>query len=147
MMYSKICLLSHNISCKITLRFIALLCMFLSWNAWAQTTGSPSYNPPSTIEQLMNMVEHEEILLIDVRTPAEFEKGHLQGAISIEYQHITQEIAHFTSNKKTPIALYCRSGQRSGIAASELLSQGFENILDLGGYGALKQAGYPSQKP
>lgn len=126
-------------------------CTFLVYvlllNAGAQTPNTLPYTPPKTIIQLVDMVEKEEIVLIDVRTPAEFEQGHLEGAVLIEYQLIEQEIAKYIMDKDKPIALYCRSGRRSGIAAAALTAQGYRNVLDIGAYEALKQAGYPVLEP
>ncbi|KAF4313879.1 Rhodanese-like protein [Botryosphaeria dothidea] len=73
-------------------------------------------------------------LLVDVRTPAEFATGFLDGAINIEYQDIAQLTSRPGVAKQDDITLYCRSGRRSGIALESLRSLGFENVRDLGSY-------------
>lgn len=71
-------------------------------------------------------------LLIDVRTLDEWNAGHLQGAILIPYERIGAEISAVTTDKKTKINLYCRSGRRSGIGLESLKQLGYEDVTNLG---------------
>ena len=72
-------------------------------------------------------------LIIDVRTPVEWETGHLVGAELIEWQEIGEKIANLTTHKDEIIYVYCRSGNRSG-KAKEILDQlGYSNVLNAGG--------------
>ena len=72
-------------------------------------------------------------MIIDVRTPIEWETGHLPGAKLIEWQEIGEKIANETTNKDETIYLYCRSGNRSG-KAKEILDQlGYSNVFNAGG--------------
>lgn len=82
--------------------------------------------------------------VIDVRTPAEFASGHLDGAVNLDWtggvleQH-TAELDH-----DTPILVYCASGGRSAAAAKALQGAGFRNVSDLdGGISAWQGAGLP----
>lgn len=81
-------------------------------------------------------------ILIDVRTPEEYEQGHLQDAIRINHNEILLHISSIAINKETPISLYCHSGKRSELAKHILLAAGYENVENLGGYEALKLIGY-----
>jgi phage shock protein E len=74
-------------------------------------------------------------LLIDVRTPVEWQEGHLQGAVLIPYEKIGEEIAKVAPDKQTKINLYCRSGRRSGIALETLQKLGYGNVINNGGVG------------
>jgi phage shock protein E len=68
-----------------------------------------------------------------VRTPVEWETGHLVGAELIEWQEIGEKIANLTTHKDEIIYVYCRSGNRSG-KAKEILDQlGYSNVLNAGG--------------
>ncbi|WP_333912880.1 rhodanese-like domain-containing protein [Vibrio coralliirubri] len=70
-------------------------------------------------------------LVVDVRTPAEFEQGHLNNAINYPLSEVA---THFTKiDKDQPIVLYCRSGNRSGQAYQFLQAQGFTQIHNAGG--------------
>lgn len=72
-------------------------------------------------------------LLIDVRTAAEWQAEHLQGAILIPYDKIGAEIGKVAPDKKTQINLYCRTGRRSGIALDSLKQLGYGNVTNYGG--------------
>lgn len=76
--------------------------------------------------------------LIDVRTTEEFDMGHLDNAIHIDYREILQKIDNITTDKEATIYLYCRSGVRSAIAAQLLHSRGYYKAENIGGYEALK---------
>ena len=80
-------------------------------------------------------------LVIDVRTPEEFAKGHLDGALNIPYDRISERAAELGTDKNRDIVLYCRSGRRSGIAQKTLEQMGFTSLLNAGGYDDLKTAG------
>jgi phage shock protein E len=69
-------------------------------------------------------------VIIDVRTSKEFQSGHLEKSINIEWQDILNISSNTEKSKK--IYLYCRSGNRSQ-KATEILSQaGFLNVENLG---------------
>jgi len=76
-------------------------------------------------------------LIVDVRTPAEFQSGHIAGAKLIPLNTIGANINKFGTDKSQPIVVYCQSGSRSGSAESLLKSAGFTNVLNGGGYGSL----------
>ena len=68
--------------------------------------------------------------VIDVRTLDEWNTGHLESAINIEWQNITSIESNIPKNEK--IYLYCRSGNRSGKAAKILIESGYTNITNAG---------------
>ena len=73
-------------------------------------------------------------LLVDVRTPGEYQTGHIEGAINIPVSEVESRLKEF-GDKEQNIVVYCRSGARSGRARSMLLSQGFKKVYNLGGIG------------
>jgi len=79
----------------------------------------------------------KEGILIDVRTPQEFEAGHLENAVNIDW-FANDFIEKFeTLDKEKPVYVYCKMGGRSTKAAHVLDSLGFEKVIDLeGGYDA-----------
>lgn len=83
-----------------------------------------------------------EEIWIDVRTPEEYHAGHLKGALLIPYDIITGHIGAVTNDKNATIHLYCRSGNRSGIAQTILQSMGYHNAVNEGGYEDLLRAGH-----
>lgn len=64
-------------------------------------------------------------IIIDVRTPAEFSAGHIKGAINIPVDKIGNQIDNIKKYNK-PVITCCRSGARSGVAASTLKTKGIE---------------------
>ena len=68
--------------------------------------------------------------IVDVRTKAEWDSGHLEGAIHIEWQDILQLSPNILKNEE--IYLYCRSGNRSGKATKILLEAGYVNAKNAG---------------
>ncbi|MCL2297417.1 MAG: rhodanese-like domain-containing protein [Proteobacteria bacterium] len=88
---------------------------------------------------LMNAAAAESGFLIDVRTPQEFDRGHLLGSINIDYQEIIAKIGEVTADRNAKIELYCRSGRRSGIAEKSLKEAGYQNAVNIGGFEALRQ--------
>ncbi|ABZ77239.1 Rhodanese domain protein [Shewanella halifaxensis HAW-EB4] len=73
-------------------------------------------------------------LVVDVRTPGEFAQGHLPNAINIPYEQINTEFANKQIAKDRSVVVYCRSGNRSGIANQMLVSEGYTNVYNGGGY-------------
>ena len=71
-------------------------------------------------------------LVIDVRTVAEWDKGHLEGAVLIPYDQIGERIGSVVKKKSQRIYLYCRTGHRAGIAKEALEKLGYKDIINLG---------------
>lgn len=71
------------------------------------------------------------VVVLDVRTPAEFATGHLANAINIDAQSgsFEQQIAALDPDKT--YAVYCRSGNRSQGAVATMSDAGFMNIVEL----------------
>ena len=72
-------------------------------------------------------------ILIDVRTHAEWDDGHIETAIHIPLDKISNMIEGFIEDKDQVIYLYCRSGNRSGQAEMALKSIGYVNAKNVGG--------------
>lgn len=81
-------------------------------------------------------------LLIDVRSPMEFRSGHLKGAINLPLGAVAAQ-ADRLGAKDREIVLYCRSGNRSGMALGQLRRLGFTNLKNLGGVHDGPRQGYP----
>jgi phage shock protein E len=76
--------------------------------------------------------DREKPLIIDVRTEAEWNSGHLEGAILIPYDGIGEKIGSVAKDKSQRIYVYCRSGRRSQIAKAALEKLGYKDIRNLG---------------
>jgi phage shock protein E len=71
-------------------------------------------------------------LVIDVRTVQEWDKGHLEGAVLIPYDQISEKIGSVVKNKSRRIYVYCRTGHQSRIAKETLKKLGYKDVVDLG---------------
>jgi rhodanese-related sulfurtransferase len=78
---------------------------------------------------IKSMVE-EGAYLVDVRTPAEFAEGHVNGSVNIPLDNVVSELPKF-KNKKN-IIVFCRSGNRSGQAKSILEQNGITGVVNGG---------------
>ncbi len=104
-------------------------------------------NEPIKVEQAAAKIE-AGVQLLDVRTKAEWDEGHLKGA-----KLVTLSEAGFADKAKAvldprkPVVVYCRSGGRSAQATKHLRDGGFNTVLDMaGGILAWEKAGKPVVK-
>ena len=74
-------------------------------------------------------------LVIDVRSPGEFNSGHLPAAINIPLDEIETALPRRVKDKNRVLLLHCQSGMRSGTAKGKLNSLGYANVFNLGSYG------------
>ncbi len=75
-------------------------------------------------------------VILDVRTPGEYAGGHIKGSKNIPLQSIQQNLSKISKDKV--IITCCASGMRSGSAKSILLSSGFKEVHNGGGWMSLK---------
>lgn len=73
-----------------------------------------------------------EVVIVDVRTPEEYQAGHLDGATNLDLNsgQFAQSIPDL--DPEQTYWIYCRSGNRSGQATQMLQEAGFQNVEDLG---------------
>jgi phage shock protein E len=95
-------------------------------------TGAPHRVPP---EEAWRRVE-EGAVLVDVRTTAEFDEEHLDGARNIPLHEIGERANELDAG--VPLVVYCRSGGRSATAARILTRIGFD-VVDGGGIGTMQE--------
>ncbi len=79
------------------------------------------------------MIQNEDVVIVDVRRQDEFDLGHIDGAILIPLNDLSNQVEEAIPNKKQAIIVYCRSGARSASAAKTLVNLGYEKIYDMGG--------------
>lgn len=87
--------------------------------------------PPAELVQ--RQAAGEKVLVVDVRSRAEFSAGHVPGAINLPHDSLTGSEPVLKGWKQRPVVVYCRSGRRSALAAGILERQGFTQIEYLGG--------------
>jgi phage shock protein E len=98
-----------------------------------------------TPTELHAMLKNKDFVFINVHIP--FAGNIADTDLSIPYDQIEQDPSQLPSNKDTKIALHCRSGHMSQIAAEKLVSFGYTNIWNLdGGMVDWENAGYEIEK-
>ncbi|MGL4830298.1 MAG: rhodanese-like domain-containing protein [Vibrio sp.] len=110
--------------------FKAMLALFTAWFSSGAIASERA-------EIAWKMVD-ENALLVDVRTVEEYAQGHLENALNWPLSDI--ETAFQAVEKNRPIVVYCRSGNRSGIAQKYLIEQGYTQVHNGGGYDEMRQA-------
>jgi rhodanese-related sulfurtransferase len=83
--------------------------------------------------EFSEVVAQPGVIVLDVRTPEEFNAGHIANAINInlEGSDFTSEVSKLDMN--ATIAVYCRSGNRSGVATEQMVELGFTDMYDMQG--------------
>lgn len=94
--------------------------------------------------------KHEKLssdeLILDVRTPEEFQEGHIPGARNIAHTEVSAHTAELRKYKR--VYIYCRSGGRVQTACYELVNLGLNNLVGVvsGGMPNWVQSGFPTEK-
>jgi rhodanese-related sulfurtransferase len=102
----------------------------------------------STKEVYQLALRDTNVVILDVRTPAEFwgELGHVKGAMLIPVQELEKRLSEVEPFRSKKILAICRSGNRSGVAANLLNEQGFDAYNVVGGMLRWNQEGLPVDK-
>ncbi len=97
----------------------------------SETSGS--YKTISSTEAQQMIEDNKDALILDVRTAAEYESGHIPNAINLSNEDIQAGKVDSLKDKSQLIMVYCRSGNRSRQAAQKLAELGYTNVVDFGG--------------
>ena len=99
------------------------------------------------VEQFDKMRHERDAVVLDVRTPDEFNKGHVPGAVNINLNDPTFDKKTSQLDKSKTYLVHCARGVRSARASSKLSAMGFEHLYDFaGGFDGWKKAGKPVEK-
>ena len=109
------------------------------------TTACGQQNYENTdVKGFLALTETPGVVVLDVRTPAEYAEGHLAGAVNIDQanSYFLEKVKTSLSSDKT-LAIYCRSGRRSANVAGILANEGYKCVNLKGGIIAWKDACLP----
>ncbi len=112
---------------KLIASFAALILL-----AGCSSTGSAT-TVNLNVSEFSQKITEPDVIILDVRTPEEFASGHIEGALNIDFNggDFANEITRL--NPSENYAIYCRSGSRSGQAASIMHKAGFHEVSNLNG--------------
>lgn len=86
----------------------------------------------------------EDVTIVDVRTPEEYKKGHLDGSLLLPVDTVSEQAASLLKDKKKTLYVYCLSGSRSMQATDILLKLGYTKAFNMtSGLLAWRAKGYP----
>ncbi|MBI5867190.1 MAG: rhodanese-like domain-containing protein [candidate division Zixibacteria bacterium] len=132
---------------KIAVRgVVSLGAILLSALPGCSGIGSASKVTQISVESLRDsLTANPNLLLVDVRTPEEWQAVRVQGIKKfIEHTEIAERKADFPADSATPIYLICRSGHRSTLAGDALAKLGYQRLFSVkGGTNAWVAAGFP----
>jgi len=135
---------------------VSVLAAFVATGCLApQSAGEPSDTGNSllphgviTIQQSANVIvahrSDPRLVLLDIRTAAEVEAGHLSGASNLDFHSDTFKDELAALSRDRIYLIYCRTGNRTGQVYQMMEEMGFEQVYDMGG--GITQwmaAGYP----
>ena len=124
----------------VTLVLVALVAILI---AGCGSSSAPSAVTKVDAAKAVAMLGSRTV--IDVRTPSEYAAGHIAGAQNIDVEAADFGARIASLDKKAPYLVYCHSGRRSAIAASQMAAAGFTDIVDGGAMADLVAAGAPTQ--
>lgn len=131
---------------KFWLLAIVAVLMLISCGAWKHGAHF-SYTEYRLTEFQQKMESTRDYLIVDVRTPSEYRKGHMKNAINISY--LSGEFAKYvdTLPKSKPVFIYCQTQHRSPFAAKVMRKKGFSQVIDLtGGFMKWENGNFPIEK-
>lgn len=125
---------------KYWINTIAFVLLF-AFAGCQQDTGDKKVNVTAT--EVKQLIESEkDIVVLDVRTPYEFQEGHLEGALNVDYTSPDFEHEIAKLDTAATYLLYCKSGNRSGRATAVMKNNNFNNLYNATvGFDALKASG------
>lgn len=108
-----------------------------------KTLPASTANARVEVSQLKQDLDAGKVpVLVDVRTPAEYDAGHVPGAKNIPLDTLETRLAELESYRAQPVYVICESGRRSASAATLLAEKGFQIRDVAGGTKAWRTAGY-----
>lgn len=127
-------------------KFITLILIALGFGVQTGNAQGLKFKSISP-DQFEGILGDGNIYLLDVRTAEEYAEGHLKGAHNLDVKKDDfEEKAVATLPKDKTLAIYCRSGARSTLAAGILVKNGFTVIEMAKGINGWKAAGKPTEQ-
>lgn len=90
------------------------------------------FKAPDINQGIREYRETQNAVLLDVRTPQEYQEGYIPNSKNIPLQ-LLENISTIAEDKNTPLFIYCHSGVRSQQAVAVLQHMGYTKVKDIGG--------------
>ncbi len=126
-------------------RFVLVLTAVLAFGCSGSATSDGIISPSALLDRLDDA---DAPLVVDVRTPGEYQRGHVPGAINIPYQQVGARLSELGEINARDVVLYCEVGPRAQRAEASLRAAGFERLYLLdGSMAAWRQDQLPVEVP
>ena len=109
--------------------YLILPMMIFMASCGAQSSGKGDV----TIAEAQELMKNDEVVVLDVRTPGEYENGHIEGATLIDFNSSDFDKKMNELDKDKEYVVYCHSGNRSGRAVKKMEAAGFTNAYNMTG--------------
>jgi len=106
--------------------FGVLLLLFIKNES---SRGGASVSP----QELVNLVNHKDALVLDVRESGEYSEGHIVKSLNIPHTSLNQRLSELNKYKDKPVIVACKMGQNAGSAGTILRKAGFTDVSRLSG--------------
>ena len=118
-------------------------------DAWRSAGFATETVPQISVDELDSLMQKDqELQILDVRRPPEYESGHVPRAVHVPLSNLKKTAGGTPLDPSKPTAVICAGGYRSSAATSILETQGFSSLLNVtGGTSAWINAGYPVEIP
>lgn len=88
--------------------------------------------PGVSAEDVWNAIQkHENVKILDVRTPEEYSRNRIKGSIHLPIDQVGNKITSIIPDKKQKIYVYCLSGARSTVAVDTMIKLGYTNVYSV----------------
>ena len=84
-----------------------------------------------TSREAADLIKNEGPIVLDVRTPNEYNRGHLHNSLLIPVQELQSRYKELGNHKEREILIYCATGNRSTVASKILIDSGFKHIVNM----------------
>lgn len=127
----------------LSLAFVGLLLALIFTEIGRRFRGFREVSPA----ELTALINRSDAALIDVSSQADFQKGHIGSAKHVPLSQVDPNAKVLAKLKEKPVAVYCKTGQQSGQAASKLAKAGFSQVYLLrGGLAAWHAENFPVKR-
>ena len=98
---------------------------------WLRIMSDPQIAQATVNDLKKALNEHENMILLDVRSVGEFVRGRIAGSVNLPLQDVSDGVEQVIPNKNQKVYVYCLSGSRSAMAVEEMMEKGYTNVFNV----------------